>query len=751
MTPDLPDSGRVEDDRLLRGNGRFTANLKVPGTLFAAFVRSPEAHARIQSVDLSAARSTDGVVAAFGAAELRLNDLPSATGAGPVLDTMAHPPLARHVVRHVGEAVAVVVARSEAFAEDAVELVDVDYESLPVAATLDAAMTDHVLLFPEAGTNTLYHRFAGSSPPANAPVELELTVEVPRLAPVPIEPLSALAVPAGTHLTLHCAHQTPHRLRRILAAVIGIDERNVDVVVGDVGGGFGLKGMIYPEYAVTAALSRRLNRPVRWVQSRTEQFLVGTHGRAQRQTITVTGDRDGRVSGLAIRILANVGAYPHNGSAMPLTTTELLPGPYDIDRVGIDVQIVVTNTAPLGAYRGAGRPEATYGVERAIDAFAAEIAMDPAEVRRRNLLAPAAIPHTTARGQVLEAADFPAALDLALNLADVDAVRIEQTERRAVGANPVGIGIGMFVERAGGRGGAGEHARIRLRDDGTIEATVGSSSTGQGHETVWARVVADAIGVAAQKVVVRDGDTRELRTGIGTFGSRSAQATGSILHRLGGELAACLRQDATGLLEIAEEDLELFDGHQFAVRGDPSRNVTLAQIAQSLKEPLLVEGHSDLEVTFPYGAHVAVVEVDLDTGAVGLTRLVAVDDCGRVLHEAVVEGQVHGSVAQGVAAALFEEMVYDESGQPLTTTLMDYHIPTALDLPNVTTGRIEVPTGRNVLGVKGIGESGCIGMPPAVVNAVLDALGPHGVTTLDIPLTPHRVWRALRDASSRRP
>lgn len=745
----MTDGGRREDARLVTGEGRFTADVVPDGALIATFVRSSEAHGVLREVDVTGALVLPGVVAVLVEQDLGLRDIPSATGAGPSLDTMTRPCLARGKVRFVGEPIAVVLAEDAYRSADAAEAVTVDIEPLPVASDLTDACADRSLLFEAAGTNTLHRVLRGGVLP-DAPVVVELDLELPRLSPFPIEPLVAVAVPGdGGHVMLRCAHQTPHRLRRIVAEALGARLDEVDVVVGDVGGGFGLKGMIYPEYLVVAAAARRLGRPVVWTQTRSEQLTGGTHGRAQRQRVRLAGSADGELLGLTAEIVADVGAYPHNGAAMPLTTTEMLSGAYALPSVGVDLRIVVTNRAPTGAYRGAGRPEATYAVERAVDAYARAVGLDPFEVRRRNAVPASAQPYRSATGQVYDGGDYAGALALAAETVDLPALRREQADRRRCGADPLGVGVALFVERSGGRGVVGEHARLSVERSGRLVAAVGTCSTGQGHETVWADVVAEAFGVEAARVEVRTGDTRELPDGVGSFGSRSAQAAGGLLHELAVELRGRTLDEAAQALETARDDLETTAGGQVTVRGDPTAAVglgALAEAAEGRGEPLLVGRVSALAQAFPYGAHVAVVEVDVETGAVRLRRLVAVDDCGRVLDERVVEGQLHGSVAQGVAAALYEQMVYDPQGQPLTSTAVDYTVPAAPDLIDVELARLETPAPGNPLGVKGVGEAGCIGMPAAVVNAVLDALVPLGVTALDVPLTPARMWAALQAA-----
>ena len=743
--------GRREDHRLLTGRARYTANHPTPDALWVGFVRSVNPHGRLRAVDLRGCLASPGIVAAFDAAGLALDDIPSATGAGPHLAPMTRPVLARDKVRYVGEPVAVIVGESDRAVADAIAEAVVEVDPLPPVTTTQEAMADGSLLFEDAGTNTLHHRWHGSAAPGPLPIEVTVDVEVPRLAAAPLEPLVMIAEPDAPSegvVTLRVGHQTPHRLRNVVAKLLGWQPERLRVVVGDVGGGFGLRGMIEPEHVVVTALARELGRTVRFEQTRMEQLQGGPHGRGQRQRITLRGQADGRVEAMEAVIVGDVGAYPHNGSAMPITTSELINGAYDIPAVAVDLQIVVSNRAPTGAYRGAGRPEATFGIERAMDAFARAVGLDPADVRRRNAVPRSAMPFRTATGQTYDSGDYVGALDRALDMVDAPAVRREQARRRDAGGWPLGLGIGLFVERSGSRGGIGEHATLSLDRSGRVTVDVGSQSTGQGHETVWAEIAAGRLGLPPGRVTVRMGDTDDSPEGIGTFGSRSAQTAGSIVAELGEALAARIRDEAAHVLEAAVEDLRIAADGTVGVRGDPTSGIPLGQLAATVEERgdrLSVRGVNDMGPTFPYGAHLAVVEVDPETGRVHVQRLVAVDDCGRVLHEPIVEGQVAGSVAQGIAAALFEEVVYDDDGQPQTSTFIDYTLPSAPDLAMVLdTGRLEHPAPGNPLGVKGIGESGCIGMPPAIVNAVLDALVPFGVEDLRLPMTPYRVWQALQ-------
>lgn len=752
-------TGRREDRRLVTGAGRFVGDLAPSGLLHCAFARTTVAHGVLQGVSVEAAAEAPGVVAAFTAAELGFADIPGSTGRGPDAPAMSRPLLARDRVRHAGEAVAVVIAESLYAAADAVDLVEFDIDPLPAVTDPAVAALDETLIFPAAGSNQVARVVR---PEASHELDLgrwpmSVTVEVDnqRLAAVPIEPLGVLAVPdADGRLSVWCGHQAPHRLRNQLARLLDLPAEDIRVVVPDVGGGFGMKGMLFPEYAVVAGVARRLGRPLRWIQTRSEAFLCGTHGRGQRHRIRLAGERDGRIRAAEVEILADVGAYPHNASHIPLFSAFMATGAYRIEQARVTATMVVTNQAPVGSYRGAGRPEAAYAIERAIEAYARACDTDPIEVRRTNLIKPGDMPYRTPTGALYDSGDYPAALDLALKLVDHDAVRAEQQRRRDSGGNPLGLGLGVFVERAGGAPDSTEYARVEVLDGGTLQTRVGTAAAGQGHETVWAGLLADLFDIDPDEVDVVTGDTGEVAEGVGTFASRSAQIAGSAIHRMGTVVRERCRDLAADLLEAAREDLELQDG-RFGVAGDPAARVSLTDVAAHARvrgiELAAEESYSPMAQTFPYGVVAALVVIDPETGRVELQRLVAVDDCGTVLNPMIVEGQVHGSLAQGIAQALYEEIVYSADGQLLTSTLADYLAPTAPDLPAVETGRLVTPAPSNPLGVKGAGESGCIGAPPAVVNAVLDALSPYGVEDLSMPLTPEKVWRALQRGGDHMP
>ena len=740
--------GRREDLRLITGRGSFVADLIPDGCLHSAFARSHLAHGEIVDIDTQAAAESGGVRGVFTAAELTLNEIPSTTGPGPQADGMARPPLATSRVRYVGEPVAVVVADTPAEAVDAATEIWVDLEPLPVVADAHQALNDETLLFSGAGTNRVHHSIMGDQAPREYPVSVSIEVENQRLAPVPIEPLVILAEPdgdGGLHVT--CSHQAPHRLRDQLSALLELPREAIRVTVPDVGGAFGLKGMLFPEYLVVAAAALRLERPVIWVETRREHFTGGTHGRGQIHRVELGGDPSGRIRSARVEILAETGAYPHNGSQIPLFSRYVAVGPYDIEHVGIEMTVVVTNRAPTGSYRGAGRPEAAFAIDRAVEAFARTVGMDPVDVRRINLIR--SFPYETVTGARYDSGDYVAALDRAVEVIDAPAVRAEQARRRAEGGDPIGLGFGAFVERAGGGVDSAEFARVEIDPDGAITVFTGSTSAGQGHETVWAGIAADVFTVDPGRVTVVAGDTALVADGVGSFASRSAQIGGSAVLRTADRVKERAREVAAKLLEVEADDLVLEEG-AFHVAETPDVAVGIDEVAASaaklgvvLAEEELYSPHAQ---TFPYGVHAAVVEVRLETGEVEILELVAVDDCGRVLNPMIVEGQIVGSLVQGIGQALTEGILYDGDGQLLTSTLMDYVVPGAGHIPPITSARLEHPAPSNPLGVKGSGEAGCIGAPPAIVNAVLDALVPYGVTDLQMPLQPHRVWAALQQA-----
>ncbi|MDH4117797.1 MAG: xanthine dehydrogenase family protein molybdopterin-binding subunit [Acidimicrobiia bacterium] len=732
---------RVEDRRLVTGQGAYTADLADSATVHCWFVRSPVAHGMLRGVDTEAAADAPGVLAVFTAADFDLEDVPAVLFWGKAEEYMKRPLIVRDRIRHVGEPLAIVVAETARQAEDAAELVWPDIDELDPVVDPETAATAAPLF--DGGSNVVMTMNTASGPePVTEPeVSATVTVVSSKLAPVAIETNGAVAEPAGNGVRAWIGHQAPHRLKKELALLLKLDPGQVRVTVPDVGGGFGMKGRFFPEYALVAATALKMERKVSWVQTRREHFATGTHGRGMRHRVTLEGTRDGRIQRAVIDLLGDVGAYPHNGSQIPIFTRLVAAGLYDIPRMEIDVTVVVTNTAPVGSYRGAGRPEAALAIERAIDAFAREAGLDAFEVRRINLITD--LPFKTPTGALYDSGDYRAAIDRAAELLDLPAIRREQEERRRDGRNPIGVGLGAFVERAGGAVDSGEYAKVEVID-GTVVVRTGSVDTGQGHHTVWEQVARSVFGDLPVTLISKD--TAEVADGVGTYASRSAQVGASAVQRVAGTVLDEAKRRASQRLEVAEEDIR-YDSGVFTVAGVPDTGVSIFDlVGDGLEdEEMFVPGAQ----TFPYGAHGAVVEVCMETGEVKLLKLVAVDDCGTVLNPMIVEGQVDGSLAQGLGQAFFEEVQYDSTGQPLTASMMDYPVPHAPDFPVAVSDRFETPAPSNPLGAKGTGEAGCIGAPAAVLNAAIDALWPHGVRELQIPLRPERVWRAIQQARAR--
>jgi carbon-monoxide dehydrogenase large subunit len=742
---------RVEDPRFLTGTARYADAMRPEAALRAVFVRSIIAHARISDIDVGSAAAMPGVAAVLTAADLGLDPQPPA---GNVEGPFARPVLAAEVVRYVGEPVAVVLAETLAQALDAAELVGLDLDELePVARVEAAAAPGAPLLFPDAGTNVA-HEFGEAWDEdvlAGAEVVVRARVVHQRIAPVPLETNALVAVPTGDGLTLWVSTQIPFDVRDDVADLLGLPKASVRVIAPDVGGGFGAKLHVYPEQLVLAAAARRLGRAVAWQEGRSESMVGLTHGRCQIHDIELGARRNGALVGLRVDILADMGAYP-GGAYLPATTKTMLPGVYRVPRVAARGRAVVTNTVPVAEYRGAGRPEATASIERVVDLLAHELELDPVELRRRNLVPAAAFPFTSAVGSVYDSGDYEAALDLALDTARYGELRRVQADRRSRGeTRQLGVGVALYVEVTGFS--RREFGSVRLKADGSATVRVGTSSHGQGHETAFAQVAAGVLGVEVDRVRVVHSDTLEVPRGNGTYGSRSLQTAGTSVFRAAEQVLERARRVAADLLEVSADDVVVRDGG-LGVAGVPDASVSWADVVARAEgdpsgEPLVAEARPfQTEYTYPFGAHVAVVEVDVETGDVRLLRHVAVDDCGRILNPMLVEGQVHGGLGQGIAQALFEEVPYDEQGVPLASDLVTYAIPAASELPAFERGVLETPTPLNPLGAKGIGESAAIGSTPAVVNAAVDALSHLGVRHLDPPLTPERVWRAIRDAAS---
>jgi carbon-monoxide dehydrogenase large subunit len=754
---------RSEDPRFLRGEGRYLENIVIAGALRAVFVRSIMPHARVEGVDgLDIGRSMPGVAAIFTADDLFVAPQPPSGNVEGAMGTLEGPfareVLARDVVRYVGEAVAIVVADTLAHAQDAAELVWPSYDPLEAVTDVEKAAEGGVLLFPAHGSNVA-HAFEQDwhlDALGGADVVARARVVQQRVAPVPMETNAVAVIPEdGDAWTVWASSQVPFDVRRDMADVLGVDKKQVRVIAPDVGGGFGAKILVYPEYAVVAAAAKALGRPVRWTESRSESMLNLTHGRAQVQHVEIGAKRDGSIVGMRVELLADMGAYPV-GAFLPTTTQEMLSGVYAIPRIASRGRSVVTNTTPVSAYRGAGRPEATALVERAMDLIAAELGMDPVEVRRRNLIPRGAFPYTTATGTTYDTGDYEHALDVALRRAGMDGLRADQTARRARGDHvELGIGVCTYVEITAFA--SKEFGSVQMHHDGTVTVLTGVSPQGQGHETAMAQIASAILGVPFESVRVVHSDSAVVPRGAGTWGSRSLQIGGSAVVEQAQAVVAKARILASHLLEVDEADLMEPVNGRFEVAGAPERAITWSELAAAADDPArLPEGMTpglaasgqfrELESTFPFGAHVAVVEVDTQTGDVRLVRHVAVDDCGRILNPTLVDGQVGGGLGQGIAQALYEEVRYDETGNPISGNLTTYGVPAASELPGFEIGHTETPTPLNPLGAKGIGESAAIGSTPAVQSAVMDALSTRGVRHIDLPLAPERVWRAIRDA-----
>ncbi len=755
---------RTEDPRFLLGESRYLEDVPIEHALRAVFVRSMMAHARLSGLDASQARSMPGVVAVFTADDLDLKPLPpsgNVEGAGGTLEGgFRREVLARDVVRFVGEPIAVVLAETLAQALDAAETVLPDEEPMEVVVDPEAAATEGApLLWPETGSNIVYEFSANwdeGDPLEGADVVGRGRLVNQRLAPVPLETNAIAVVPEEDGgYTVWVSTQVPFDIRDDLAEVLGVDKKKVRAIAPDVGGGFGAKLQTYPEYLVVAAAAKRVGRPVRWAESRSESMLGLTHGRAQVQFVEIGAKRDGTVVGMKVELLADMGAYPI-GAFLPTTTQEMLSGVYAIPKIACRGRCVVTNATPVAPYRGAGRPEATALVERAMDLIAAELEMDPVEVRRKNLIPPGAFPYTTVMGTTYDTGDYERSLDAALLMAGYEDVRAEQAVRRGRGDHLcLGVGVSCYVEITSFS--SKEFASVEAHEDGTVTVLAGTTPNGQGHETAFAQITSSVLGAPMDAITVVHSDTGLVPRGDGTWGSRSLQAGGSAVLEQGLAVADKAKAIAAHLLEVDEADV-VIGAEGFSVSGAPDRSVSLADVAAAATDPARLPEGMDTGLrsegvyrqpgsTFPFGAHVAVVEVDTQTGDVRVIRHIAVDDCGRILNPMLVQGQVHGGLGQGIAQALYEEVRYDELGNPMTGNLSTYQMPSAAELPRFETANTETPTPLNPLGAKGIGESATIGSTPAVQNAAVDALAHLGVRHLDLPLSPERVWSAIRSAT----
>ncbi len=752
---------RREDAALLTGRGRYVDDLRVPGSLFLALVRSPHAKARVRSLSTEAAQQAPGVALVITANDLiGVPDMPLNQRARGML-VPPNPVLARGTVNAVGVPIAAVVAVSRAEAEDAASLIEIDYEPLEgIADAADALRPGAPHAWDELDANQTFSNSRSGGDVTRAFDEAQrsvtLTVHNQRLAPVAIEPRAAIAVPdpLGDGLTLYVAAQSPFRLRAPLARALGLPENRMRVITPDVGGAFGAKNNLYREYVLAGWCALRLNQPVKWVATRSEEFVAMQHGRDMRITVELALQNDGTFTGLRVRSVANLGAYLQAAAVgppgRPLSQS---PGSYTIPNVGAEIAAVLTNTGAVAPYRGAGRPESVMLIERIVDEAARAVGMDPVAIRRKNFVPADAFPYRNALGAVYDSGDYAKALDRALLLSDYTSL-VQQRDTARLEGRLVGLGWSTFIEPSAGAG--FESGLIRIEQSGRVTAITGSSAQGQGHETTFAQLVADQLGVPMDHIVVMHGDTHGVPQAVGTFGSRSATMGGSALVLASQRVVAKARRIAAHLLEASADDVALHDG-AFGVAGAPDKRVGWAELAAAAYATLdLPEGEeAGLEATafftpesecYGFGAHVAAVEIDAETGQVRLNRLVCVDDCGRVLNPLLVEGQVLGGIAQGFGQALLEEVVYSTDGQLLNGSLGDYAVPRASDLPSLSDlvlGHTVTPSPLNPLGVKGVGEAGTVGAPAAIANAVVDALSPLGVSHVDMPFTAQKIWRLL--------
>jgi carbon-monoxide dehydrogenase large subunit len=759
---------RTEDPRLIQGLGHYVDDIKLAGELYVAFLRSSYAHARLISIDTEAAKSAAGVVAVYTGSDIdgRVGAVPCAA-ALEGLKIPKYPVLAIDKVIFVGQPIAAVVATSRYAARDAVDLINIDYEPLDVVVDPEAAAQPTTpVIHEEFGDNIAYVHRAGlgdvDAAFAQADRVIKQRMQHQRLAPVSLEPRGVLAsyLPGEQHLTVWTSTQIPHLLRTQLAIMVGLPENKVRVIAPEVGGGFGSKLNVYAEEALLGFISMQLNQPVKWMESRRENLSATIHGRAQTGVIELAVKNDGTILGLRYVVTADLGAYHQLLTpAIPTLTGLMLSGCYKIPAISMVCTGVFTNKMSTDAYRGAGRPEATYVVERIIDIVAQELGLDAVEIRRHNFPKPDEFPFATQTGLFYDSGNYEAALDKALAIVDYQKLRAEQQAARADG-RLIGIGVSTYVEicalgpSAAMPAGGWESATVRVEPTGKVTVLTGASPHGQGQETSFAQITADMLGVNMDDVYVVHGDTAIVQYGIGTFGSRATAVGGTAVVYATEKVIAKAKEIAAHLLGISSASVTFEQG---VFSGSPEdKQVTIQQVALAAHlannmppdvEPGLSATYffEPKNFTFPFGTHICIVEIDRETGDIKIVRYVAVDDCGKVINPMLVEGQIHGGIAQGLGQALFEEVVYDESGQLITGTLMDYALPKAHQLPRYELDRTETPTDVNPLGIKGVGEAGTIGSTPAIVNAVIDALRPFGVKHIDMPLRPEKIWRLMQN------
>ncbi|WP_084614294.1 xanthine dehydrogenase family protein molybdopterin-binding subunit [Nakamurella lactea] len=776
---------RKEDQRLITGRSRYTDSISLTGMLHLAMVRSPFAHARITGIDVGAAKAADGVIAVLTGADLAdtQGSLPNAWPIVPEQKAPAHPSIAVDTVNFAGEVVAAVVARTPQAARDAAELVDVDYDELAPVLDLAEAATDATVIHPDLGTNVSAHFVfdsaqAGTGGDVDAAIEqtradggvvVERTLRQNRLIPAFMEPRSWVCDPTGDQIVLYAATQIPHVLRVLLALTLGISESKLRIIAPDVGGGFGGKLQVNPEEVITLLAATRLGKPVKYTETRSESMVAAHHGRDQIQKLTMSATRDGKITGFKVQLLADMGAYlAVLGGGVPALGAFMFNAIYKIPAYQFDLTTVFTNKTWTDAYRGAGRPEATFGVERMLDELAAELAMEPLELRQLNWIKHEEFPFTTVSGLQYDSGNYEAATAKAKELFGYDELRAEQQRRRESG-DPVqlGIGISTFTEMCGlapsrilgalaYAAGGWEAASIRMLPTGKVEVVTGSTPHGQGHETAWSQIVADQLGVPFEDIEVLHGDTQIAPKGMDTYGSRSLVVGGQAVINAAQKVIEKAKPLAAHLLEASADDLE-FAGGKFTVKGTDT-SISMPELAFAAfaahNLPDGMEPSLDSEATFdpvtfsfPHGTHLAAMEVDTETGMVKLRKYVCVDDIGNVVNPLIAEGQVHGGLAQGIAQAMFEDAVFDEQGTLVSGSFVDYLVPSAADLPHFDTAMTTTPSTTNTLGVKGVGEAGTIASTPAIVNGAIDAVRHLGVADLPMPLSPWAVWRALQGAT----
>jgi carbon-monoxide dehydrogenase large subunit len=769
---------RKEDPRLITGDALFTDDVTLPGMVYVSLVRSPHAHARIRRIDTTAATKESAVVSVLTGKDLEATGMLPVFISVPKQSTSKHMPIAVDKVRYAGDAVAAVVAETRDAAKRAADAIAVDYEPLPVVVDATKALEPgQPIVNEELGTNLVftYPVKGGDIDKAfrDAEVKVSLRIVNQRLIPNAIEPRAAVAKFEAGELTLWSTTQIPHFVQLIAALNLGLSQNKVRVIAPEVGGGFGSKLQVYAEELLVGYFAKTLGRPVKWTEERREGYLATVHGRDLVEDVEIAARREGTILGVRIRTVANMGAYLQAFAPVSATILHafIIPGPYRLPAFDLEVRGAYTNTTPVDAYRGAGRPEATFAMERIIDRLADEIGMDPAEVRRKNFIPPAAFPFDTITGITYDSGNYEPALDRALAMADYTGFEKRRAEAKARG-NYRGIGMSSYVEICGlapskansalGVGWGGyESARIRVHATGAVQVFTGTSPHGQSHETSWAQIAADALGVSPDDIEVRHGDTFESPgMGVGTFGSRSLAVGGIAVHKAAEKVREKVIQIGAHVLEASPADVVVEGGKVF-VKGVPGKAKSFGDISMAAylannlpdgMEPGLEATvyYDPPNFTFPFGTHVAEVEIDGETGAVKLETYSACDDCGRQINPMIVEGQLHGGITQGIGQALYEAAVYDSNGQLLSGSMMEYHVPTAEDIPAFKLDHTVTLTGTNPLGVKGIGEAGTIGSTPAVANAVMDALSPLGIKHIDMPLTPEKIWRAIRAAGEAR-